>query len=421
MARTVTRTTTAPSPATAAVGRANPTSATPVVVPAARHAQRPKPPGGNFAAQTPPPKKGIGADNVALLIMAALRLEGAITPLAKPLPAFARAAGAARTALLDVLEVQAKTASDFETFEEKQVPGFEKIARGMAERAAQARPFNVAPDDVDASSREIVRDATSNALKQYENAKAELADRLSSDAAGALSAVRTEVERIELRAQLDPTAPDTALTDSCRRTFDVEQSLLFPQKAKTLTMSAVKLGDAKLLHALEVAAIPRLQEFIERPIPSLTRNNRIYETGQASNAMADAVWCLTTLRAHRAERLQSSGVAKAREVLQALEFLFLKSCGIDLADPASVSDLRGTLSPGIALARNAAELRIDAGKNGAKWISRYIRSVAPLRWPALLTPVPMTNLEKNPPVVRKPITKGNPQPLQAVRAPMKIR
>jgi hypothetical protein len=45
--------------------------------------------------------------------------------------------------------------------------------------------------------------------------------------------------------------------------------------------------------------------------------------------------------------------------------------------------------------------RPRAGNSGGRWLTRYIRSTAPLRWPPILEPSPMV-LRDDPKVPNKP-------------------
>jgi hypothetical protein len=112
--------------------------------------------------------------------------------------------------------------------------------------------------------------------------------------------------------------------------------------------------------------------------------------GLASDYFADLTWSINVLKAHRDERLAQPAVKLAREYFDALCFCALKSVGLDAGDPASVSDLRTVLAPGRLRGIVGSTLEVDEGKSGAKWATRYIRSKAPIHWPPLLVPQPMS-------------------------------
>jgi hypothetical protein len=236
-------------------------------------------------------------------------------------------------------------------------------------------------------AKKIRGDLHSDYLHRLEQGKAALAAKLADAVVATLTAAKVAVDRAELRSGIDTAAPDANLVAAVTRTVMAEPTLQRATKARELLDKAMRLEDRALLLALE-SLIPTLQAVIENGVPALTKN-WTHRTGDSSNAMSNAVATVNLLRGLRDSRLSQNAIGKAREILAALEWLALKTVGIDAADPASVSNLRSVLNPARGAALDRSKLTPDAGKSGGRWLTRYIRSTAPLRWPPLLTPQPM--------------------------------
>jgi hypothetical protein len=368
------------------------------VVPAEQ--QPPRRPLRNVSAQTPPPSKGVGGERVAELQQACVRATEPVQAL--ELPECRSALMAFRTAIAFALTAQARAAAEFETAKAAGDKQASAMAAKFAEREEVLDPLNAgdAADRtrrVEARKQGILKDTYGDWSKRYEAAVSQRLQKVASEVIATGKAAEQAVERAELRATLDTATPDTALVAQVLRTVESEPTLKRPAKARALVETAIRLDDAALLLALE-SLLPMLQDVIEGHLPKLTRHVGNFQAGEPSDAMANAVWCVTTLRKLRDQRLQQTSVGRARELFEALRFLALKSVGTDASDPYCVASLNG-LSAERMSAIASSKLDVFGGKSGARWATRYVNRAAPmpkLTWPPSLAPLPMTNMQKTP-------------------------
>jgi hypothetical protein len=354
--------------------------------PVAQQAARSHLPGGDVRRQAGPPPKGVGGPCLDKLNRAVVALTDPIKELALPdcggpLMAFRLALSRSLSAQAASLEAEATVTA----------------SPAMAETERLAAKFAEREEQLDASTgrgleqrkQVILKGIVSDWRANYVKA---LSKRLTSVEDGVMkaeAAARQAVERAELRSKLDPSTPDPLLVGRVLRTVESEPTLRKPAKARELLETALRLNDTALLLALE-ALLPQLQQVIEGHLPALTRNVGNYRAGEPSAAMADAVWCATTLRGLRNERLAQPAVLRAREILSALQFLALKCLGVDGSDPYCLSSTAG-LSPARLSALASSKLQVFSGKTGHDWVFRYVdrTSLPELRWPPLLQPPPM--------------------------------
>lgn len=378
----------------------------------ARATQAAKPPAlppalpPDVRAQGGPTPKTLGAENAARLLQACHQLVEPIAAVSADLPDVGRALATLNGEVGKAALAQIRAESQFQ--QALRVNGAE-LDRGAQRFAAKlaAVDVNRAPTLADRANA-LRREAHQDWQARYETTQATLAAKVGSAIVSALDAAETALQKRELRAGLDDMAPDPKLVASVIRTVEAEPSLLRPAAAKGLLDRAMRLGDKPLLHALE-ALLPILQEVMERGVPALTRNATM-QTGQPTDAMSNATAVVNMLRNLRSQRLSKPAIKRARELFEGLRWLALKTVGIDASDPASVS----TLVPG--------QIKHDKiTPDGARWVTRYIRSSAPLAWPRVLAPMPATGLTSNPPVVRKEIKPGHPLPVKPVPNPAKLK
>jgi hypothetical protein len=100
--------------------------------------------------------------------------------------------------------------------------------------------------------------------------------------------------------------------------------------------------------------------------------------GEAAKTLSAAVAFTSLARARIESRNGSDELAAARAVQGQLELCFLKTAGVDVADPASVSaaQFSSWMAGGKSLLKAAADLTI-----APQWLTRPLRSKATIAMP----------------------------------------
>jgi hypothetical protein len=365
----------------------------------------PKRDAGNVKRWPRPMPPGVGSENLALIYAATQRTREPIAALKPDLPEVSTALGAASSAILSACVGALTALSDFQEVSTKEEAAVQEQANLMAESLEAVDPTMgyTTKEAVSERAKKFRGVLYDKWIKRYEAGKEKLSLKVGSEVVTKLEAGADAIERVELRAGLDLAPPDPALVAAVQRSVMAEPSLQRPRKAKELLDKAMRLNDAALLLALE-SVIPEMQSIIEGGVSPLTRNATM-RAGQPTDCYQAAAAVVSMLRALRDQRLAQPAIATAREILSALEWLALKIVGVDAADPASVKNWNG---------RSGGKLMAD----GTRWPTRYIKSTAALKWPPLLTPMPMANMTSEPAVIRAaapavlPVRVGEPNPVR---------
>jgi hypothetical protein len=343
-------------------------------------------PGQSGRINEAPPAQGPGADNVRGVQARLRELPPTIATYRPTIPAVAGAQVNCIALIGQLARMQLNLVAQVQRLDAQNRRNSGGLAMEAAREALQGGQFATVMDRRRAEEEKansLLAQASTELANQAAAERSDEAAALVNKTRDGLLAARKAIERAEFERDVDVTAESDAeflrKVEALRTKCAALPVFRRGPFAQELYDRALDLGDEDRQRLIEAALLPiATEQVLDGAAKLRAADSRAGRAGDATKALNAATLFVNKAGAQQRARAGADLLAGARVVQGQLEMCFLRTGGLDAADPASLSGaefatwMRGGRTP----ASLTADLPVDP-----QWLTRPLRSKAPRALP----------------------------------------